>query len=102
MFLLLTASGLAMSAPAETPRTLSKAEATRLAQQYFEVEIALEGALGIASIKGDFWSFPVKLGYAGTVQPDPLLVHRQTGKVSWAGLAALNARLGRTQKGVSK
>ena len=102
MFLALLAPGLVVSAETAAPEALSKIEATRLAQQFFDSEIAFEGALGDASIKGDYWAFPVKFGYAGTVQPDPLLVHRQSGKVSWAGLAAHNAALGRKQNGMSR
>jgi len=87
---------------AKKERLISKAEATRRAQQFFDNEIAFEGALGSPTIKGVVWIFPVKLGYAGTVQRDPLLVDRRTGDVSWAGLAKHNAMLKRSAKVPSK
>jgi hypothetical protein len=102
VFLALLAPGLVALAETATPEALSKIEATHFAQQFFDSEIAFEGALGDAFIKGDYWAFPVKFGYAGMVQPDPLLVHRQSRKVSWAGLAAHNAALGRRPNEVSR
>ena len=75
-------------------QAITRIEATRLAQRFFDSEIVIEGALGDPSIRGSSWAFPVRLGYAGTVQPAPLLVDRKTGEVSWTGLAAHRAAYG--------
>ena len=83
-------------------QVISKAEATRRAQLFFDGEIAIEGALGAPIAKGTNWVFPVKLGYAGTVQRDPILVHRHTGAVSWAGLPSHKAMLRRNAREPSK
>jgi hypothetical protein len=77
---------------------ISKIEATKRAQQFLDNEIQIEGALGQVSIKGSTWAFPVKLGYAGTVQRNPILVDRLTGAVSWAGLSEHKAMLARARK----
>jgi hypothetical protein len=89
-------------ASANKEQLISKAEATRRAQQFFDKEIALEGALGKPTAKSSYWVFPVKLGYAGTVQRDPLLVNRRTGEVSWAGLSEHKAMLQRDAKEAPK
>lgn len=54
VFLALLAPGLVVSAETAALEALSKIEATRLAKQFFDSEIAFEGALGDASIKGDY------------------------------------------------
>ena len=51
---------------------------------------------------GDNWVFPFKVGVANVVAREPILVNRFTGKASWAGLDAHNARLGRSKPPVSK
>jgi hypothetical protein len=79
--------------------TITREKATQLAERFFESEIAFEGALGEPSVQGNSWAFPVRLGYAGTVQPSPLLVNRNTGKASWADLDAFREKYGRTRKG---
>src|SRR3970040_863548 len=60
-----------------TQETLSREDATHRAEQFFDTEIMIEGGLGEPSVNREFWSFPVCLGYAGAVQPDPILVHRK-------------------------
>jgi hypothetical protein len=79
---------------------MTRARATQLAERYFESEIAFEGGLGEPTIRGQSWAFPVKLGYAGEVQPSPLLIDRATGKASWADVEAFRKQYGRTRQGV--
>jgi hypothetical protein len=62
-------------------------EARRIAHQFFDCEIHSEGDLGQTYVWGDSWAFPVRLGYAGTVQREPIVVDRNTGAASWAELA---------------
>ncbi|SRR5258707_12304687 len=81
---------------------VTRAEATRLAQQFFDTEIVIEGALDEPSIQGSSWAFPVRLGYAGTLQPAPLLVDRNTGEVSWTALGAHKAKYGLKRNGKSR
>jgi len=47
----------------------------------------MEGAVTTPHLEGDFWAFPLKVGYAGSLVREPLLVNRFTGKATWAGLA---------------
>ena len=95
------ASLTAHAADVERRLSLSKAEATIIANRFFADEIAIEGAVAERRQQGDDWVFPVKFGYANFVARDPILVNRFSGKASWAGLAEHNARLGRT-KAVTK
>lgn len=76
---------------------LSKAEATVIANRFFDTEIGMEAVVAEPSLQGDNWVFPLKVGYANRVARDPILVDRFTGKASWAGLAAFNARNGRNK-----
>jgi hypothetical protein len=96
------ASSHAFSADAPKGEGLTKAEATLAANRFFANEIAMEGAVAEPTKRGDYWVFPVKFGYANFVARDPILVHRFTGQVSWAGLDEHNARLGRSKSGPSK
>ena len=81
---------------------LSKEEAMSIATRYFANEIAIEGGVGEPTLQGDNWVFPVKFGARAVVARDPLLVNRSTGKVSWAGLDAHNAALGRAKQPPAK
>ena len=40
-----------------------------------------------------------KFGHAGAVAPDPILVHRTSGEVSWAGLSGHEAFMERIRTG---
>jgi hypothetical protein len=71
---------------------ISLDEATNLAYAFFNREVKTEGALGRPTSDVSNWLFPVKLGYAGTVQPIPIVVDRHTGFVSWPGLAAFKQK----------
>ncbi len=89
------------AAPAATS-TLSAAEATIIATRFFAEEIRLEGSVASPSLQADYWAFPIKIGYAGFVLPDPILVHRYTGETSWAGLAKHKAFLQSVKAGALK
>ena len=93
---------VALSAEAAKGAGLSKTEATSVANRFFAKEMAIEGAVAQPSERGDFWVFPVKIGYAGVVARDPILVNRFTGHASWAGLAEHRARMGRSKQQTSK
>ncbi|SRR6266567_4168508 len=87
----LMSSSISLSGEASSSVGISKEEATQLATRFVANEIRVEAAVGEPTAKGDNWVFPVKFGYRRVVHPDPILVNRRTGKVSWAGLAAHNA-----------
>ena len=95
MGMLLGASGPVAAAGPARDGGISKAEAAGIAARFFANEIAVDGAVGKPALNGEHWAFPVKIGYARAVHRDPLLVHRVTGKVSWAGLDEYDATLGR-------
>ena len=90
--------------PADPPKGegLSKAQAVLVAHRYFANEIRMEGAVAEPSQRGDYWVFPLKIGYAGVVARDPILVNRFTGEASWAGRADHKAGAGGTKPGSSK
>lgn len=92
------------SSAAENPKSpgLSKAEATTIANRFFAEKIGIEAVLGEASLDGDNWLFPLRVGYANRVARDPIVVNRFTGEVSWAGLADLNAIRGGSKPRPSK
>jgi len=95
-------SNVALTADAAKDVELSKAEATVIANRFFANEIAVEGSVTEPSQRGDYWVFPLKVGYAGNVARDPILVNRYTGQASWAGLAEHKARSGRSKSGTAK
>jgi hypothetical protein len=95
VFTLGTISIMALGADAPKGAELSKAEATVIARRFFANEIAVEGSVAEPSLRGDYWVFPFKVGYAGVVARDPILVNRYTGQASWAGLADHKLRSGR-------
>jgi hypothetical protein len=65
---------------------ISKARATEIANKFYENEIRIEGGITTPILRGEDWVFPLKMGAAGTIARDPLLVNRFSGKASWAGL----------------
>jgi len=65
---------------------LSKDAATKIANAFFAAEIRVEGVVTEPHLQGDYWVFPLKVGYAGNIARDPILVNRFNGKASWAGL----------------
>jgi len=97
-----TVSKVALTADTPKGAELSKAEATVIANRFFANEIAMEGSVAEPSLRGDHWVFPFKVGYAGVVARDPILVNRYTGQVSWAGLADHKARSGRGKAETAK
>lgn len=70
----------------EKTQSLSKAQATEIANKFFVNEIRIEGGMAEPFLRGDDWIFPLKVGAAGIVARDPIVVNRFTGKASWAGL----------------
>ena len=101
-FTLGAVSKVALTADAPKSVELSKAEATLVANRFFAHEIAMEGSVAEPFQRGEYWVFPFKVGYAGVVARDPILVNRHTGQASWAGLAEHKARLGRGKHGGAK
>ena len=101
-FAISVASQVTLAADAPKPAGLSKAEAVLVANRFLANEIAIEGAVAEPSERGDYWVFPFKVGYAGVVARDPILVNRFTGQASWAGLADHKARAGASKLGTSK
>ena len=95
-------SNVALAADAPRGPELSKAEATVVAHRFLANEIAMEASLAEPSQRGDYWVFPLKVGYAGTIARDPVLVNRYTGVTSWAGLDERKARAGSGKQGTSK
>jgi len=77
----------ALVAASEDPAGLSQDEATAIANKFFAEKIRMEGAVTRPHLEGDFWAFQLKVGYAGSLVREPLLVNRFTGKATWAGLA---------------
>lgn len=77
----------AIAADAPKADGLTKAEAAVVARRFVATDIRMEAAVAEPALQGDYWAFPLKVGYAGTVAKDPVLVHRFTGKASWAGAA---------------
>ena len=78
----------AIAANAPIAGGLTKAEAAVVARRFVATDIRMEAAVAEPALQGDYWAFPLKVGYAGTVAKDPVLVHRFTGKASWAGAAS--------------
>lgn len=70
---------------------LTKAEAAVVARRFVATDIRMEAAVAEPALQRDYWAFPLKVGYAGTVAKEPVLVHRFTGKASWAGSASSDA-----------
>lgn len=70
----------------EKTQSFSKAQATEIANKFFVNEIRIEGGIAEPFLRGDDWIFPLKVGAAGSVARDPIVVNRFTGKASWAGL----------------
>lgn len=81
---------------------ISRAEAAGIAARFFANEVAVDGAVGKPVQKGEHWAFPVRIGHARALHRDPLLVHRVTGKVAWAGLDEYDATLGRYRSRTTK
>lgn len=83
----------ARAAAADAPQAggLAKVEAAVVARRFVATEIRMEAVVAEPTLQGDYWAFPLKVGYAGTVAKDPVLVHRFTGKASWAGAAGPDA-----------
>ncbi len=77
---------LALSAEGEKASGLSKAEATVIANRFYANEIRIEGGVTEPHLRGDYWIFPLKIGAAGNIARDPILVNRLSGKATWAGL----------------
>ena len=77
---------VALSAEGEKAAGLSKAEAIAIANKFFANEIRVEGAVTEAHLQGDYWVFPLKVGYSGNIARDPIIVNRFSGKATWAGL----------------
>lgn len=76
---------LALSMDAAGDAGVSADDARTIATRYFATEYCIEGGIGMPTAHGDHWEFPVRVGAAGRVMPEPLRVHRRTGKASWAG-----------------
>lgn len=76
----------------------SKDEATEIAIHFFANEIGIEGTVTEPHRDGDHWVFQLKIGYAGNLAPDPILVNRFSGEASWAGMEEWN----RTGSGPAK
>ena len=95
-------SNVALAADAPKRAELSKAEATVVAHRFLANEIAMEASLAEPSQRGDYWVFPLKVGYAGTVAKDPVLVNRYTGVATWAGLDERKARSSGGKQGTPK
>jgi|GEM_PF-5488841 len=85
--LLLLSSTYVLAGGGGDPAGLSQDEATAIANKFFAEKIRMEGAVTTPHLEGDFWAFPLKVGYAGSLVREPLLVNRFTGKATWAGLA---------------
>jgi len=83
----LLSQAVAADAPKAVGTGLSKADAASIARRFVATDIRMEAAVAEPVLRGDYWAFPLRIGYAGTAAKDPVLVHRFTGKVSWAGLA---------------
>lgn len=49
--------------------------------------VNIEASVGMPVLDGDEWVCPLRVGAAGIVDRDPVLVNRHTAKVTWAGLA---------------
>jgi hypothetical protein len=101
-FTLAATSNVALAADAPKGTELSKAEATVVAHRFLANEIAMEASLAAPTQRGDHWAFPLKVGYAGTIARDPVLVNRYTGVASWAGLDERKARAGSGKQGTPK
>lgn len=95
-------SSVALAADPPKGSELSKAEATVVAHRFLANEIAMEASLAEPSQRGDYWVFPLKVGYAGTIARDPVLVNRYTGQASWAGLDEHKARASGSKQGITK
>ena len=87
----------AIAADAPKAGGLGKAEAAVVARRFVATELRMEAAVAEPTLQGDYWAFPLKVGYAGTVAKDPVLVHRFTGKASWAGAATSGRPLAPTR-----
>ena len=85
------AFGVGARALAAKAGGLPKADAAAVARRFVATDIRMEAAVADPTLRGDDWAFLLKVGYAGPVAKDPVLVHRFTGKASWAGLAAADA-----------
>ena len=91
MGVLFMASALGLAADVQSGAGISKADATIIANRFFNEKIALEGIVAEPSQQGDNWVFPVKVGYRNVVGRDPILLNRFTGKASWVSLAEHDA-----------
>lgn len=70
---------------ADADKSISKAEATKIANNFFANEIRIEGGVTEPHLEGDYWIFPLRVGAAGNIARDPIRVNRFDGKATWAG-----------------
>ena len=69
---------------------VSKEEAEAIAHDFLYQVMRMEGGISEPSLKGELWVFPLRVGYAGTPDSEPILVNRITGKATYRGLTELD------------
>ena len=73
-----------LGAAAPTAPAISKEQAWRMASHYFELHLGGCGGPAEPVDEGLDWSCQLRVGYAGTLDPHPLLINKHTGRTRWA------------------
>ena len=63
---------------------LSKEDAEKVIGFYFQTKISGCGFPSGLKDDGEFWSSVPKIGLVGTPHEQPVLLHKRTGRISWA------------------
>lgn len=63
---------------------LSKADAEKVIGFYFQTKISGCGFPSGVKDEGEFWSSVPKIGLVGTPHEHPVLLHKRTGRITWA------------------
>ena len=64
---------------------ITQVQASAIAEWYFQHYISGCGAVTEVSDKGDVWELTPLIGYAATPDPNPIIISKHSGEVSWKG-----------------
>jgi len=74
--------------------SVSSGAAYKIADALFNANMGCGFVEGHLRDEGSRWAFTARIGYAGTVDPNPILVDKQTGAASWASLEQIEGQRG--------
>ncbi len=70
----------------EKGRRISAADALAQAEKLFDSVEGCGYVEGVPTDDGDDWLFRAKVGYAGDLDPNPIMVDKATGIATWGSL----------------